>query len=106
MEEKRQYLGEAGCAKVRGKSLELEVKEDEKTEYKLSFVVCMTYILSRILHFICNQIRGKGQIWRLGEGREFILPLFVLIDPSALSFLSYNSWGQRQKQNKTSGLEI
>lgn len=59
MEEKSQYLGKAGSAKVRGKSLELEVREDEKTEYRLSFVVCMTYILSRILHFICNQIRKK-----------------------------------------------
>lgn len=83
MEEKSQYLGKEGSAKVRGKSLELEVREDEKTEYKLSFVVCMTYI--------CNQIREKGQIWHLGEWREFILPLFILIDPSALSFLSYNS---------------
>ena len=62
MEEKSQYLGKAGSAKVRGKSLELEVQEGEKTENRLSFVVCMTYIRSRILHFFCNQTTEKGQI--------------------------------------------
>lgn len=103
MEERSQYLGKTGSAKVRGKSLELEVREGEKTEYKLSFVVCMTYIQSRILHFICNQITEKGQIWHLGEWREFILPSFLSIDPSALSFLFYNSWGQNKNKDFSFG---
>lgn len=60
MDEWSRYSGKAGSAKVRGRSLELEVRKVEKTEYKLSFVVCMTYIQTRIFHFICNQITEKG----------------------------------------------
>lgn len=63
MDNRNQYLGKAGSANVGGKCLNLEVREGGgKTEYKLSFIICITHIQSRILHFICNQITEKGEI--------------------------------------------